>query len=67
MSHTHSESISRVDGLIPSIFKYIMTFIDRVGFPIFAFLVMTYMCFRTLDKLTTAIDRLTIAVESLRK
>lgn len=33
-----------------------MIFVDRVGFPIMAFLIMAYMCFVTLNKVTVAID-----------
>lgn len=57
----------RDDSIIPAWLKYIMVFIDRVGFPIVAFGVMTYMCFVTLEKLTVSLNNLTQAVLTLRK
>lgn len=37
---------------IPNSVKVVMTFINRVGFPILAFLIMAYMCFVTLRENT---------------
>lgn len=42
-----------------------MVFIDRVGFPTMAFLLMSYMCFSTLHKITDAMAENTKALLSL--
>ena len=42
-------------GHMPSTLRYIMIFIDRIGFPILAFCIMSYICFVTLNKLTDAL------------
>lgn len=39
---------------IPKQVKWIMTFINRVGFPIVAFGLMWYLCFQTIEKNTKA-------------
>jgi hypothetical protein len=43
---------------IPRWLKWVMTFIDRVGFPILAFLLMWYMVTTTIDKNTLALNNL---------
>lgn len=43
------------DSDIPKAMKLTMLFIDRVGFPTMAFLLMAYMCFVTLSKVTGAL------------
>lgn len=43
------------DGYIPSRIKWIMTFINRVGFPIVAFGVVSYLCFATIKEQGKAI------------
>lgn len=40
---------------VPKAMKLTMLFIDRVGFPTMAFLLMAYMCFATLTKITSAL------------
>lgn len=44
--------------------KSIMTFIDRVGFPIFAFLVISALCWYTTNHLGRSIDTNTQMVSS---
>ena len=44
------------DSEIPKAMKLTMIFIDRVGFPTMAFLLMAYMCFVTLAKVTGALN-----------
>lgn len=59
---------------MPSYLRWSMTFINRIGFPAVAFLIMAYMCFVTIDKQrmaseaqTRAIIELTAAVRDLKK
>lgn len=40
---------------LPKTLRMIMIFIDRVGFPVMAFLLMFYLCFKTLRENTEAI------------
>ena len=54
-----------MDTDIPRSMKLIMIFIDRVGFPTIAFLLMAYMCFVTLEKMTTALMENTKVLTSL--
>ena len=49
----------------PGALKWVMVFIDRVGFPIVAFCIMAYMCFVTLDKVKTATEAQTRALIDL--
>lgn len=51
---------------IPSTLKFIMTFIDRVGFPILAFLIMSYLCFVSIEKLTVVVQDVKIALIDLK-
>lgn len=53
------------DTELPKSLKLIMVFIDRVGFPTMAFLLMSYMCFATLEKMTVAINDNTAALTKL--
>lgn len=41
---------------LPTSIRIIMEFIDRVGFPILAFLLMFYLCYVTINKNTQAIE-----------
>lgn len=50
---------------IPKPIKYALIMIDRVGFPIFAFCLMSYMCFVTLDKVIKSVDKNTAAITAL--
>ncbi len=50
---------------IPRSMKLIMLFIDRVGFPTMAFLLMAYMSFVTLRKVTDALADNTRALSTL--
>ena len=43
---------------LPDWLRFLMLFIDRCGFPILAFLIMTYMCFVTVNQNTKAIVEL---------
>lgn len=49
-------------GVSNKLVKDIMTAIDRVGFPIIAFLLMTYICYSSLDKMNTTIQANTQAI-----
>lgn len=52
---------------MPVSFKVIAAFINRIGFPIFAFCVMTYICFWTLAKNTEALNQNTLVLQSLKQ
>lgn len=52
---------------LPPVLKSSMVFIDRVGFPAIAFLMMCYLCFSTLGKVAGAIEKNTEALNMLRK
>jgi hypothetical protein len=45
------------DMELPSFLKMIMVFIDRVGFPVLAFILMFYMAFVSLGKITVVMDK----------
>lgn len=45
----------RINGNVPRFMKLIMLFIDRVGFPVLAFILMFWMAYHSLDKATIAI------------
>jgi hypothetical protein len=53
------------NGDIPLKLKWTLTAINRVGFPILAFLIMTYLCYVSLNRNTDAIAKLTAVVERL--
>lgn len=44
-----------MNGDIPRFLKLTMIFIDRVGFPVLAFVLMFYMSFCSLQKVTSAV------------
>ena len=50
---------------VPEWLKYAMAFIDRVGFPVMAFLLMFYLCFRTLTDNTTVLTEVNKALVAL--
>jgi hypothetical protein len=62
--------VSEINGTnrngINGFFKIIMTFIDRVGFPILAFLIISYICFISLKELTTAVQDNKIVISELK-
>lgn len=43
------------NGEIPKVLKLIMVFIDRVGFPVLAFVLMVYLSFVSIQKVTCAV------------
>lgn len=49
---------SHRDDDLPPYLKWTMNFINRIGFPIVAFGVMSYMCFISIKEQTTAINQL---------
>ena len=51
-----------INGDIPRYMKLIMVFIDRVGFPVLAFILMFYLAFSSLQKSTEAIAENTKAL-----
>jgi hypothetical protein len=52
---------------MPRQLRWSMVFIDRVGFPIFAFLLMTYMCFFTLHKVSESVTKNTEVLSALKE
>jgi hypothetical protein len=50
----------------PKIFRYITTFIDRVGFPILAFLIMAYICFVSLEGMKKSLNENTSVIKELK-
>jgi hypothetical protein len=50
---------------MPKSLKMAMVFIDRVGFPIMAFLLMFYLCFKTLSDNTVVLIQVRETLVSL--
>jgi hypothetical protein len=61
---TTDKSIT-LNGDIPQVLKIVMVFIDRVGFPVLAFILMFYLSYSGLGKMTTAIESNTLALSKL--
>lgn len=57
--------LEATNGDIPTKLKWTFVAINRVGFPILAFFIMTYICYVSLNRNTEAIVRLTSVVERL--
>jgi hypothetical protein len=55
-----------LNGDIPRFLKLIMVFIDRVGFPVLAFLLMFYISYTSITKMTVAITENAIAVREFK-
>lgn len=52
----------KINGEIPLFLKLIMVFIDRVGFPILAFIAIYWLSFSSISKTSEAIQRNTEAL-----
>jgi len=52
------------NGDVPKLLRLVMMFIDRVGFPILAFILMFYMSFYSIQRITVAITENTKAFTS---
>jgi hypothetical protein len=50
------------NGEIPKFLKLTMAFIDRIGFPVLAFILMFYMSFVSITKVTCAVSENTKAL-----
>ena len=61
---TSDKSVT-LNGDIPQVLKIAMVFIDRVGFPVLAFILMFYLSYSGLGKMTTAIESNTLALSKL--
>lgn len=57
----------KMNGSIPQWLKMVMVFIDRVGFPILAFIAMSFVAFITIEKTTKAINDNTIALAQINE
>ena len=49
-----------INGEIPKWLKMLMVFIDRVGFPILAFLLMFYVSYVSITRMTAILQDLTL-------
>ena len=52
---------------IPNNIKVLFTIINRVGFPIVAFLLMFYVCYTSLAKMTDSLNFLGQEVQGLKR
>lgn len=50
---------------IPALLKLVMIFVDRVGFPILAFVLMFTLSFWGLNKVSTTMDKNTVAITEM--
>lgn len=50
------------NGEVPKTLKLVMIFIDRVGFPVLAFILMFFMSYTSLAKVTKAMEENTKAL-----
>lgn len=50
---------------IPPTLKYVLIFIDRVGFAIFAFCLISYICFISIGKVNVSLQQNTTAIQEL--
>ena len=68
MNHLDRDGLSDQQkfGDIPSWMRFLMIFIDRVGFPILAFLLMSYMSFVSIARVTDALLKNTELLVSLK-
>lgn len=55
-----------LNGDIPKALKMVMIFIDRVGFPVLAFLLMFYISYCSISKMTVAIQDNAMAIKEFR-
>lgn len=59
------KTLGNDDVELPKVLRYTMAFVDRVGFPIVAFLLMFYVCFVGIRDMTRALGQVTISLEKL--
>lgn len=45
-------------GQLPGSVKILMTFINRIGFPILAFLMMFWVCYSSLKQMTNTLEQM---------
>ena len=57
--------VRKGDSSMPEIFKWSANFIQRVGFPIFMCIVLSYLMFEVMNKNTQAVNDLRIAIIQL--
>lgn len=50
---------------LPKTLRLLMVFIDRVGFPVLAFLLMFFYAYQTLNKMTVAVSEMTANIKLL--
>ena len=68
--HARDEEDQRIhfrkgDTNMPEFLKWASTFIQRIGFPIFMCLVLSYLMFEVLNKNTQAVNDLRVAIVTL--
>lgn len=54
-------------AIITNWMKILMTFIDRVGFPVLAFLLMFWLSHTTMERMKEAIDRQTDLIQRINE
>lgn len=52
-------------GNIPGSVKVLMTFINRIGFPILAFLMMFYVCYSSIKQMTATLEQMNVRLGSI--
>lgn len=69
MSRENALEVNSDDGSIPRVMRLAMVFIDRIGFPILAYLMMFYLCVVSLQRVSDAITKntqvLTVLTEKM--
>jgi hypothetical protein len=55
-----------LNGDIPKYVKLIMLFIDRVGFPVLAFILMFYLSYSSITKLTCALTENSLVLKEFK-
>lgn len=61
--HRYEDEITKSD--MPKQLRWVMIFVDRVGFPVVAFILMCYICFVTLGKNTDVLTQNTQVLVAL--
>ena len=62
----HGIGTVTLNGDVPKVMKLVMLFIDRVGFPTMAFLLMFYMAYCSMDKMTKAMQENSLVLNEFR-
>ena len=55
------------DKPLPEYLRYLLIVVDRVGFPILAFLLMFYMCVKTLKDNTAVLSEVALTLHEIQQ